>query len=137
MAAEVHLPARPAGQVVVCARFVSSTPPYQRGGAGMHMAEILRGAQSPIQRARPDRTLIRAPFFDHLIYHVEHGKPSTPVSRCTSSLGEFEDKYDAQEAVDKLLAKFTALQDLLYSFFFLMIRRPPRSTLFPYTTLFR
>src|SRR5437588_13080646 len=26
---------------------------------------------------------------------------------------------------------------LLYVFFFLMIRRPPRSTLFPYTTLFR
>src|SRR5260370_26589598 len=28
------------------------------------------------------------------------------------------------------------MQDKLY-FFFLMIRRPPRSTLFPYTTLFR
>src|SRR2546430_7565833 len=27
--------------------------------------------------------------------------------------------------------------DCLYFFFFLMIRRPPRSTLFPYTTLFR
>src|SRR5688572_30911832 len=26
---------------------------------------------------------------------------------------------------------------LLFSFFFLMRRRPPRSTLFPYTTLFR
>src|SRR5256885_3673123 len=26
---------------------------------------------------------------------------------------------------------------MLLSFFFLMIRRPPRSTLFPYTTLFR
>src|SRR5258707_4735177 len=26
---------------------------------------------------------------------------------------------------------------LFYIFFFLMIRRPPRSTLFPYTTLFR
>src|SRR3712207_9093553 len=26
---------------------------------------------------------------------------------------------------------------LLHLFFFLMIRRPPRSTLFPYTTLFR
>src|SRR2546423_7670910 len=26
---------------------------------------------------------------------------------------------------------------MLYFFFFLMIRRPPRSTLFPYTTLFR
>src|SRR5258708_13482010 len=25
----------------------------------------------------------------------------------------------------------------MYRFFFLMIRRPPRSTLFPYTTLFR
>src|SRR5258708_21348354 len=29
------------------------------------------------------------------------------------------------------------LLDVLYFFFFLMIRRPPRSTLFPYTTLFR
>src|SRR3712207_9546871 len=27
--------------------------------------------------------------------------------------------------------------DFIVSFFFLMIRRPPRSTLFPYTTLFR
>src|SRR5688572_33412319 len=27
--------------------------------------------------------------------------------------------------------------DLAFSFFFLMIRLPPRSTLFPYTTLFR
>src|SRR5260370_32293899 len=26
---------------------------------------------------------------------------------------------------------------MLFRFFFLMIRRPPRSTLFPYTTLFR
>src|SRR5207237_10933102 len=31
-----------------------------------------------------------------------------------------------------------ALSSLLFSFFFfLMLRRPPRSTLFPYTTLFR
>src|SRR5687768_17999540 len=29
------------------------------------------------------------------------------------------------------------IQHILISFFFLMIRRPPRSTLFPYTTLFR
>src|SRR3712207_7575758 len=27
--------------------------------------------------------------------------------------------------------------DIICNFFFLMIRRPPRSTLFPYTTLFR
>src|SRR5256885_13088081 len=30
-----------------------------------------------------------------------------------------------------------ALSHRFISFFFLMIRRPPRSTLFPYTTLFR
>src|SRR2546425_10780762 len=30
-----------------------------------------------------------------------------------------------------------AAQSLTFLFFFLMIRRPPRSTLFPYTTLFR
>src|SRR3982750_4972532 len=29
------------------------------------------------------------------------------------------------------------VSDFLVFFFFLMIRRPPRSTLFPYTTLFR
>src|SRR5438445_13694263 len=29
------------------------------------------------------------------------------------------------------------LTSMLHDFFFLMIRRPPRSTLFPYTTLFR
>src|SRR2546422_4783207 len=32
---------------------------------------------------------------------------------------------------------YIACQFLLCFFFFLMIRRPPRSTLFPYTTLFR
>src|SRR5438132_2416833 len=31
----------------------------------------------------------------------------------------------------------SALCCSLFAFFFLMIRRPPRSTLFPYTTLFR
>src|SRR5438477_10547790 len=37
------------------------------------------------------------------------------------------------------MISFTSHTTLLYllSFFFLMIRRPPRSTLFPYTTLFR
>src|SRR5439155_27294944 len=38
----------------------------------------------------------------------------------------------------KQLCSFTSLGHLRYfCFFFLMIRRPPRSTLFPYTTLFR
>src|SRR6266700_6723939 len=34
-------------------------------------------------------------------------------------------------------SKFGSVYYLLCIFFFLMIRRPPRSTLFPYTTLFR
>src|SRR5256885_15592738 len=33
--------------------------------------------------------------------------------------------------------KFITLMSQSLFFFFLMIRRPPRSTLFPYTTLFR
>src|SRR2546426_9821653 len=38
-----------------------------------------------------------------------------------------------------MLNLFVSILSHLYSsfFFFLMIRRPPRSTLFPYTTLFR
>src|SRR6266446_7448230 len=36
-----------------------------------------------------------------------------------------------------LLDRFINLAINLSIFFFLMIRRPPRSTLFPYTTLFR
>src|SRR5687768_18465086 len=37
-----------------------------------------------------------------------------------------------------LLHHFVSCSCLFFSFFFfLMIRRPPRSTLFPYTTLFR
>src|SRR3712207_9227951 len=31
----------------------------------------------------------------------------------------------------------SSVNDVISVFFFLMIRRPPRSTLFPYTTLFR
>src|SRR5438309_4406704 len=36
-----------------------------------------------------------------------------------------------------ILLSFTSFLHLNILFFFLMIRRPPRSTLFPYTTLFR
>src|SRR3712207_14564 len=32
---------------------------------------------------------------------------------------------------------YAAIELSVFCFFFLMIRRPPRSTLFPYTTLFR
>src|ERR1043166_5353631 len=37
----------------------------------------------------------------------------------------------------KMMRQISSSRSSLFSFFFLMIRRPPRSTLFPYTTLFR
>src|SRR5439155_23670528 len=36
-----------------------------------------------------------------------------------------------------LICPLSTISLLFFIFFFLMIRRPPRSTLFPYTTLFR
>src|SRR2546430_12010238 len=36
-----------------------------------------------------------------------------------------------------ILSFLIAYNPFIFRFFFLMIRRPPRSTLFPYTTLFR
>src|SRR5688572_33210395 len=48
--------------------------------------------------------------------------------------------YSSNESIGKLLydcinSTYTII--CYFLFFFLMIRRPPRSTLFPYTTLFR
>src|SRR5438309_5241193 len=36
-----------------------------------------------------------------------------------------------------MIKTYTLVSEIVYYLFFLMIRRPPRSTLFPYTTLFR
>src|SRR5215203_6847731 len=47
-----------------------------------------------------------------------------------------DDCSDMTRAYFKLSGERHATSDLP-DFFFLMIRRPPRSTLFPYTTLFR
>src|SRR5258707_15879036 len=48
-------------------------------------------------------------------------------------------KYDQEPVVHFVLnSQFEDFLEMYISlFFFLMIRRPPRSTLFPYTTLFR
>src|SRR5574341_1386771 len=39
--------------------------------------------------------------------------------------------------ISKFLRGHLLFSDIFFFLFFLMIRRPPRSTLFPYTTLFR
>src|SRR6266446_9041021 len=41
------------------------------------------------------------------------------------------------EALEKLKPNLAVLADTTAAFFFLILRRPPGSTLFPYTTLFR
>src|SRR5439155_23494830 len=53
---------------------------------------------------------------------------SVVLSLCSTSL--------LLDAILSVRSYFT-LPVCRYFFFFLMIRRPPRSTLFPYTTLFR
>src|SRR6266487_4758727 len=56
-------------------------------------------------------------------------KPRIVYSICARLYGQRRAKRKAERLVEQLEAQ--------YGFFFLMIRRPPRSTLFPYTTLFR
>src|SRR6266571_995451 len=58
-----------------------------------------------------------------LITRKPHGRPLTSTA-CTS--------YLKKPNVSRKLCPY-----FVFRFFFLMIRRPPRSTLFPYTTLFR
>src|SRR2546429_7106604 len=45
--------------------------------------------------------------------------------------------YGVASAYKHCLLHYTSPVPVCHYFFFLMIRRPPRSTLFPYTTLFR
>src|SRR6478672_6186420 len=53
-------------------------------------------------------------------------------------LKQFDGRNLVQEHAPRIpIAQDDLLDVLVELFFFLMIRRPPRSTLFPYTTLFR
>src|SRR5215213_5673221 len=71
---------------------------------------------------------------------LEKKKKAKPVE---SSAAQAKDQHSGQEGVADLEGttmgcgpELTAARSR-FLFFFLMIRRPPRSTLFPYTTLFR
>src|SRR5260221_578382 len=77
----------------------------------------------PAPRPRP----IHTPHADRLF------KPLT-AARLDNTL-DYE--YRRLTTVELLIIDDFALQPLTPALFFLMIRRPPRSTLFPYTTLFR
>src|SRR5688572_12421891 len=69
----------------------------------------------------------------HGLARVEHGVPITPQT--VFDIGSTSKQITAASIL--LLAqegKLSLDDDVL---FFLLVRRPPRSTLFPYTTLFR
>src|SRR3954462_8837771 len=68
---------------------------------------------------------------DHGIQHVD--KAARPLPRSGARHGH------SSAGTRACYVRAAPLRSSLFSrtFFFLMIRRPPRSTLFPYTTLFR
>src|SRR2546429_417525 len=60
-----------------------------------------------------------------------------PISYAVFCLKKKKGAHIADPARRSYLLFCNTLQCKCFIFFFLMIRRPPRSTLFPYTTLFR
>src|SRR5256885_1173540 len=77
----------------------------------------------------------------HQVFSVEHRTLGNKRGFIQAKLrklrtGSMMDyKFRAEDSVDKVVLDEVQMEYLY--FFFLMIRRPPRSTLFPYTTLFR
>src|ERR1039457_4675706 len=115
--------------------------------APVHLPDVL--GQTGFQRHNQDRksTLLNSSHLvisyavfclkkksDVMIWH--HVLLSQPV--CSVLLLRFcAGRVEAQQGRCGAVASFCATSLSVIIFFFLMIRRPPRSTLFPYTTLFR
>src|SRR5262252_4244363 len=57
--------------------------------------------------------------------------------RTTRAMPKFVTRCRTRSASVSITFRWLCVFSFLFFFFFLMIRRPPRSTLFPYTTLFR
>src|SRR6267378_6967938 len=71
--------------------------------------------------------------FTTTVNDIEHME-----SQSMYGVGVIKVFFHPSAKVEMAVAQITSIsQSLLRTFFFLMIRRPPRSTLFPYTTLFR
>src|SRR3989304_4534130 len=73
---------------------------------------------------------------DALPIFGQHQPPSARLTACP----EFAEGTGSRQTQDRSEEHTSELQSrlqLVCRLFFLMIRRPPRSTLFPYTTLFR
>src|ERR1041384_4069791 len=65
------------------------------------------------------------------------GDASRAAMRSPASRGVYVCRRSGEPIPSALWTRTASVALFLASSFFLMIRRPPRSTLFPYTTLFR
>src|SRR3990172_296055 len=86
-----------------------------------------RKPTSSITTSRPTPRMFWCP-----ICRIPLGYPETP-SPGTSTPCEYDPSMRSEEHTSELQSRL----HLVCRLFFLMIRRPPRSTLFPYTRLFR
>ena len=72
-----------------------------------------------------------------ILYHHENADGSGPFGKKWTEVPVFARIIHLCDLLDQVCCSDSFDSDTWQYFFFLMIRRPPRSTLFPYTTLFR
>src|SRR5260364_286244 len=113
-----------------------------------HEKLVLSGVmpQGASPRSEEHTSELQSP--DHLVCRLllEKKKTNTPAKKASKTARTQESNSDKKQQTHRGIFEkppmcqpelyFLAVLHQLY-FFFLMIRRPPRSTLFPYTTLFR
>src|SRR5215216_142796 len=120
-----------------------SRPPARRAASGW--ARTIRATTGRRPRSEEHTSELQSP--DHLVCRLllekkndgGEGRRDGPCSRAGTSRRVVE---HVRRSVGIYPVPFVRAERQLhhvrsYSFFFLRIRRPPRSTLFPYTTLFR
>src|ERR1039458_5861314 len=102
-----------------------SAPGHPRGRSGPHQRVPCR------PRARLDRKSTRLNSS-----HLGISYAVFCLKKVVYSFAMIPANYKPSYQLNPVAALVMAMRDILMEFF-LMIRRPPRSTLFPYTTLFR
>src|SRR2546425_738030 len=95
-------------------------------------------ASVAMRRVRSEEHTSELQSLAYLVCRLLLEKKKTRI-HCHTRRTTFEYYSALLSSLYSLVSLITANQttDLATFFFFLMIRRPPRSTLFPYTTLFR
>src|SRR5215218_8723801 len=105
---------------------------FRSGHDGAQPWGRCRGGRGVVERLRVDRKSTRL--------NSSHTVISYAVFCLKKKNRNLSTDVECEERPDRgtpLRAEIVRVQAELFAFFFLMIRRPPRSTLFPYTTLFR